>query len=180
MSWVTRRGNRNDGMGIGNPVCSRDYCSAAETVPDQDGGRATGFPQIVGSGDKVINVRRKMCVGEFSFACAKARKIEAQDANSGHRQSFGNPLGREIVLAASETMGKEGEGIWFSERQIYQRRELLSLGIGKFQLLGTHFALQPLIRRGDMFAPHPADNPPDCKNAGRYEQRGGERNVDWC
>jgi hypothetical protein len=42
--------------------------------------------------------------GELAFAHAETGEIEAQHADSGYRQPFGNALGCEVILAAGKTM----------------------------------------------------------------------------
>ena len=138
MSRVAGRGNGHHGNRVRNAMRRRKYGSTAETVPDQDGRCAAGLPQTIGSSDKVVNIRREMGIGEFPFACTEAGKVEAQNADSRHRQPFGDPFGRKIIFATSEAVREQSEGIRLPERQVHQCREVLSLGIGKFQPLGTH------------------------------------------
>src|SRR5262245_49343153 len=45
-----------------------------------------------------------MRIGEFALAHAETGEIEAQHADPGHRQPFGNALRCEVILAAGKAM----------------------------------------------------------------------------
>ena len=55
-----------------------------------------------------------MRIGEFAFAHAETGEIEAQDADSGYRQPFGNALCCEVILAAGKAMGEQRVGAWLA------------------------------------------------------------------
>src|SRR5262249_38328784 len=79
-----------------------------------------------------------MGIGELAFAHTESREIEAQHANAAHREPLRNPLGCEVVLAASKTVREQRESRRFAERQVDEGRQFLAFGIAKFEPLGAH------------------------------------------
>ena len=135
---IGRRGNRHHGARFGDAMRSREHSRATEAVADQDRGRLERPPQMIGGGDEIVDVRREMRVGEIALAGAQPGEIETQHRDALHRQPLGNPLGREVVLAAGEAMREQREGAGFAERQVEQRRQFLALGVGEIETLGVH------------------------------------------
>ena len=135
---IAGRGNGDHRARFRDAMRGRKHRRPAQAVTDQDRRRAVCFTQVIGGGDQVIDVRRKMRVGKIAFAGAEPGEIEAQHADAAHRQPLGNALGREVILAAGEAVREQSKGCRLAQRQIEQRRELFAFGIGKFEPLGAH------------------------------------------
>ena len=133
-----RRFNCNHGAGIGNAVRGGEYGRATQAVADQDRRRSIGLSQMIGGGHEIVDVGREMRIGKLALAHAEAGEIEAQNAYAANGQPFGNPLGRQIVLAAGEAMRKQRESRRFAERKIDQGCQLLAFRVGEFNSFGAH------------------------------------------
>ncbi len=144
MRGIVGRGDGHHCACVGDPVGGRQHRGAAEAVADQDRRRAIDLAQVVGGGDEIVHVGRKMRVGEFAFAAAEPGEIEAQHGDAVDRQPLGDALGGEVVLAAGEAMREQRVGRRLAERQIERGGELLALGVGKIESRAAHERLQPV------------------------------------
>ncbi len=94
---------------------------------------ARGFEmvaQMVGCGDEVGHVRRKVGVGELAFAVAKTGEVEAQDGEPDAGQRLGHAPRGEDILGAGKAVGEQHGGARFA--------------LGDLQPAGKRLALQPL------------------------------------
>ena len=104
MRRIVGRGDGDHGARVGDAVRGGQHRAAAQAVADQDRRRAVHLAQMIGGGDQILDVRRKMRVGEFAFAAAEPGEIEAQHGDAVDRQPLGDALGGKVVLAAGETV----------------------------------------------------------------------------
>ena len=124
-----------------------EHRGAAETVADQQPGRAMHFPQVICGGDQIGDVRRERRVGEFAFACAKPGEIEAQHRDAAHGQAFGDALCRQHVLAAGEAVRKQRIRDGLARRPVQHGGEVLAARIGKLKTFGWH-GYSPSVSHG--------------------------------
>ena len=138
MGGVGRRGDRHHAARICDAVRGRQHGGAAQAVADQERGRRSRLAQMIGGGHQVVDVGRKMRVGEFALAAAQPGEVEAQHRDAVRRQPLGDRLGGAAVLAAGEAMREQREGGRLAQRQVEHRRQFLAFAIGKLELLAAH------------------------------------------
>ncbi len=138
VAGIVRRADGDHRARLRNFVRGGEHRGTTQAVADQNRGRSARLAQVIGGGDEIVHVRRKMRVGELAFAGAKAGKVESQHGNAANRQPLGDALGRQDVLAAGEAVREQRETRGLSERQVEHRRKLLALGIGKIETLAAH------------------------------------------
>src|SRR5262249_2259227 len=107
-------------------------------MADQYRGRAIRFAQIIGRSDQIVNVRRKMRIGELASAAAESSEIETQHADAVHRQPLRDALGGRYFFATGKAMSEQRKGHWLAKRQIECRRQSLALRTGKIKPFATH------------------------------------------
>src|SRR5262245_48504710 len=99
-------GNCNERTRFRNPMrCSEDG-GATQAMADQDCKRAILSAQMICCCDQILDVRGEMRIGKLAFAHAETGEIEAQHADSGYCQPFGNSFGCKVILAAGKTVRK--------------------------------------------------------------------------
>src|SRR5262249_34214158 len=96
--------NADDRACVRDSMRRSEYGGTAQAMADQDCRRAIGFSQIVGGANKIVEVGRKVSIGELPLAHPETGEIETQHANAAHCQPFGNALGREVIFAAREAV----------------------------------------------------------------------------
>ena len=124
---VGRCGDRDHGLRFRNAIRGCEHGRSAERVADQDGWRFEGLAQIVGRPNEVVDVRRKVGIGEIAFGRPKAGEIESQHADSGRRQSTGDAPRRQAVLGTGEAVGEQRKRPDRAGWQVEPRRELLTI-----------------------------------------------------
>jgi hypothetical protein len=108
---VRRVRRRTDGRhrhGLRDPARRGQDRGPAQAVADDDLRRRAQAAQMVGSRHQIIDVGRKVGVGELAFAMAQTGKVEAQDRDPARRQACRDACGGKDVLGAGEAMGEEG------------------------------------------------------------------------
>ncbi len=134
MGNVGRRADGDHRLRFGNAVRRRQHGGAAERMADQDRRRFECPAQVVGRAHQVIDVRRKIGVGEIAFGRAKPGEIESQHADAGCRQRTGNAPRGQPILRAGEAVSEQRERPHRTGRQIESRRQLLAAAAGKRRL----------------------------------------------
>src|SRR6185437_5471810 len=135
---IARSSNSNNRAGVRDPVRSSERSSAAQAVADQNCGCPVGLTEMVARGNQIIDVGREMRIGKLALAHSESGKIETQNGNATHCQPFGNAFGRDVILAARETVREQCEGNWLAEWQIDKSGQFLAHLVGKFEPLGAH------------------------------------------
>ena len=113
MGRVGGRGDRHHRAGFRHRGRGRQDGGAAETVADEERGRALDPPQVVGGRDQVGDIGGESRIGELAFARAEPGEIEAQHRDAERGQPLRDALGRMDVLAAGEAVGKQRIGAAF-------------------------------------------------------------------
>ena len=93
---------------------------------------------MIGRSDQIVNVRRKMRIGEFASAAAESREIETQHADAVHRQPLRDAPGGWYFLATGKAMSEQRKGHRLAKRQIEYRRQSLALRTGKIKPFTAH------------------------------------------
>src|SRR5262249_4196333 len=107
-------------------------------MADQDRRRAISLAQMIGRSDQIVNVRRKMRIGEFASAAADASETKSQNADSVQRQPLRDTPGGGYFLATGKAMSEQRKGHRLAERQIEYRRQSLALRTGKIKPFTAH------------------------------------------
>src|SRR5215470_7980680 len=118
MRRIAGRRNSHDRARVRDPMRGGKRGCATKTMSDQDRGRAVRPSQVVGCGDQIIDVGRKMRVSEFAFAHPESGEIEPQNANAACRQPFGNALGCHVIFATRKAVREQCKGNRFAEWEI--------------------------------------------------------------
>ena len=126
MAGIEGCADSRDGDRFGHARRGSEDGSAAERMADQEARCTDLAPHEIRSRDQVIDVRRKIGVGELALAGAEAGEIEAQNGEAEPGQLLADARGRENVLRAGETVGKKSGRPGLARRQIEPCRQLLA------------------------------------------------------
>ena len=67
-----------------------EHRGAAKTVTDEDRRRTDRLAQMIGGGDKIVDVRREGGVGKLALAPAEACEVKTQHGDAVLFQAFGD------------------------------------------------------------------------------------------
>jgi hypothetical protein len=138
MDGIGGRRDGDDCLRIRNPPGGGKDRRAAETVPDQDRGRPTGFPQMIGGADEIGDVGREGRICKFALAGAEPSKVEPQYRDALGCQCDRNAFGRQHVLAAGEAMREQRVSLHRSIRRIQRGSKLMAAFAGELKAFARH------------------------------------------
>ena len=104
MRRIERRSDGHDRTRFGDAMRRGEHRRAAEAVADQNRRCGDLYPQVIGSGNEIIDIRGESGVGEFAFTAAEPGEIETQYRDTVRSETARNQARRLVVFAAGKAM----------------------------------------------------------------------------